>query len=105
MRRSPHNLPINVRRRGVAPGQSCHGPDAFGNAIPAGLNLPPPGAPHWTTPVTPISQGASISEILGLIKDLQASHQRTEADTPRAIRMLLTDLQSELFLRRGSTRL
>ena len=102
MTETPPIAPIKRRRRGVAPGRvllwmfvaACAGAigwGVFGNTIRAALNLPPPGTPHWTTSSSSVTQGPSTSEILGIVKDLQTSQQRTADDVRTAIQLLTVE--------------
>jgi uncharacterized iron-regulated membrane protein len=95
------------RRRGVAPGifliwiilAAVGGAIAwgmYGNDVRSILKLPPAGAPaHWVSTQTSQTQSTIISanEIIGLVKDLQASQQRT-ADDVRTVLQLLTSEQA-----------
>jgi hypothetical protein len=95
------------RRRGVAPeifliwiilaavgGAIAWG--MYGNDVRSILELPPAGAPtHWVSTQTNQTQSTIISanEIVGLVKDLQASQQRA-ADDVRTVLQLLTSEQA-----------
>jgi hypothetical protein len=102
MTETPDIGPIKVRRRGVPPGRvllwmfvaACAGAigwGVFGNTIRAALNLPPQGAADWMMVSTPVNQGATAGEFLGLLKDLQASQQRTSDDVRTAVRLLTAE--------------
>lgn len=102
MTETPDMGPLNFRRRGVAPGRvllwmlisagvGAIGGGVFGNTVRAALNLPPTGAPHWTTASTPVGQGGSTKEILSLVKDLQATQQRTADDVRTALQLLTVE--------------
>jgi hypothetical protein len=93
-------------RRGVAPGifliwiVLAAGAGAiiwgmYGNDVRFILNLPPAGAPeHWvSTRTDQKAKAINADEIVGLVKDLQASQQRT-ADDVRAALQLLTSEQA-----------
>jgi len=68
----------------------------YGNNIRSILKLPPAGAPaHWVSTQTNQNQSMMINadEIVGLVKDLQVSQQRT-ADDVRTVLQLLTSEQA-----------
>ena len=64
----------------------------YGNDIRSTLRLPPAGAPaHWIGTQTNQPQfpaTADFSELMGLAKDLQASHQHTADDVQTALQLL-----------------
>src|SRR5258708_12709724 len=94
------------RRRGAAPGTfliwitlaAVGGAivwGIYGNNVRSILKLPPAGAPaHWVSTQTNQNQSMMINadEIVGLVKDLQVSQQRT-ADDVRTDLQLLTSKQ------------
>jgi len=68
----------------------------YGNNVRSILKLPPAGAPaHWVSTQTNQNQSMMINadEIVGLVKDLQVSQQRT-ADDVRTDLQLLTSEQA-----------
>ena len=98
---------IGPRRRGVAAGTfliwitlaAVGGAivwGIYGNNVHSILKLPPAGAPaHWVSTQTNQNQSMMINvdEIVGLVKDLQVSQQRT-ADDVRTVLQLLTSEQA-----------
>ncbi len=93
------------RRRGVAPGifliwiilAAVGGAIAwgmYGNDVRSILKLPPAGAPApWVSTQTNQTQSTIISanEIVGLVKDLQASQQRAADDARTALQLLTSE--------------
>ena len=66
----------------------------YGNNIRSILKLPPAGAPaHWVSTQTNQNQSMMINadEIVGLVKDLQASQQRTADDVRTALQLLISE--------------
>ena len=53
------------------------------------LKLPPPAA-HWATSA-PTNQNAPTNEIVSLVRDLQASQQRTAEDVRATLQVLTAD--------------
>ena len=96
---------IGPRRRGVAPGTfliwitlaAVGGAivwGIYGNDVRSILKLPPAGAPaHWVSTQTNQNQSMMINadEIVGLVKDLQVSQQRTADDVRTALQLLTSE--------------
>ena len=96
---------IGPRRRGVAPGAfliwitlaAVGGAivwGIYGNDVRSILKLPPAGAPaHWVSTQTNQNQSMMINadEIVGLVKDLQVSQQRTADDVRTALQLLTSE--------------
>ena len=98
--------PLARRRRGVAPGTfliwiilaAVGGAVVwaiYGDGVRSILKLPPASA-HWAITQTNQNQptATNLNEVVGLVKDLQASQQRT-ADEVRMTLQLLTSEQAE----------
>ena len=93
------------RRRGVAPGTfllwmilaAAGGAiawDIYGNDVPSRLGIHPQGgaAPSASTPTNQNqSLATNANEIVGLVKDLQASEQRTASDVQTALQLLTSE--------------
>src|SRR5258708_27294920 len=97
--------PLARRRRGVAPGAfliwitlaAVGGAVVwaiYGDGVRSILKLPPASA-HWAITQTNQNQptATNLNELVGLVKDLQASQQRT-ADDVRTTLQLLTSEQA-----------
>lgn len=97
--------PLARRRRGVAPGTfliwiilaAVGGAVVwaiYGDGVRSILKLPPASA-HWAITQTNQNQptATNLNEVVGLVKDLQASQQRT-ADEVRMTLQLLTSEQA-----------
>jgi len=97
--------PLAKRRRGVAPGAlliwitlaAVGGAVVwaiYGDGVRSILKLPPASA-HWAITQTNQNQptATNLNELVGLVKDLQASQQRT-ADGVRTTLQLLTSEQA-----------
>jgi len=96
---------IGPRRRGVAPGTfliwitlaAVGGAivwGIYGNDVRSILKLPPAGVPaHWVSTQTNQNQSMMINadEIVGLVKDLQVSQQRTADDVRTALQLLTSE--------------
>src|SRR5882757_246827 len=96
---------IGPRRRGVAPGTfliwitlaAVGGAivwGIYGNDVRSILKLPPAGAPaHWVSTQTYQNQSMmkNADEIVGLVKDLQVSQQRTADDVRTALQLLTSE--------------
>jgi hypothetical protein len=96
---------IGPRRRGVAPGTfliwitlaAVGGAivwGIYGNDVRSILKLPPAGVPaHWVSTQTKQNQSMMINadEIVGLVKDLQVSQQRTADDVRTALQLLTSE--------------
>src|SRR5882762_2826360 len=96
---------IGPRRRGVAAGTfliwitlaAVGGAivwGIYGNDVRSILKLPPAGAPaHWVSTQTNQNQSMMINadEIVGLVKDLQVSQQRTADDVRTALQLLTSE--------------
>src|ERR1035437_3030846 len=97
--------PLANRRRGVAPGTfllwmiltAAGGAiawDIYGNDVRSRLGIPPQGgaAPSARTPTNENhSLATNANEIVGLVKDLQASEQRTASDVQTALQLLTSE--------------
>src|SRR5216684_246670 len=96
---------IGPRRRGVAAGTfliwitlaAVGGAivwGIYGNDVRSILKLPPAGVPaHWVSTQTNQNQSMMINadEIVGLVKDLQVSQQRTADDVRTALQLLTSE--------------
>jgi hypothetical protein len=91
-------------RRGVAPGTlllwivlaAVGGAivwGIYGNDVRSALRLPPAGAPtHWVgTQNSPSPPTTNLNEVVGLVKDLQASQERTANDVRTALQLLTSE--------------
>jgi hypothetical protein len=66
----------------------------YGNDVRSILKLPPAGAPaHWVSTQTNQNQSMMINadEIVGVVKDLQVSQQRTADDVRTALQLLTSE--------------
>ena len=61
----------------------------FESDVRNALKLPPPAA-HWATSA-PTNQNAPTNEIVSLVRDLQASQQRTAEDVRATLQVLTAD--------------
>src|SRR5258708_17688983 len=104
--------PLARRRRGVAPGTfllwiilaAIGGAVVwaiYGDGVRSILKLPPASA-HWTITQTNQNQptATNLNEVVGLVKDLQASQQRTAEE----VRMTLQLLTSEQAATQAATK-
>ncbi len=90
-------------RRGVAPGiiliwivlAAVAGAiiwGMYGNGVRFILKIPPAGAPeHWVTRTDQKGVAVSADEIVGMLKDLQTSQQRTTEDVRTALQLLTSE--------------
>ena len=97
--------PLANRRRGVAPGTfllwmilaAAGGAiawDIYGNDVRSRLGIHPQGgaAPSASTPTNQNqSLATNANEIVGLVKDLQVSEQRTASDVQTALQLLTSE--------------
>ena len=97
--------PLANRRRGVAPGTfllwmilaaagGAIAGDIYGNDVRSRLGIHPQGeaAPSASTPTNQNqSTATNANEIVGLVKDLQASEQRTASDVQTALQLLTSE--------------
>ena len=64
----------------------------YGNDVRFILKIPPAGAPeHWVTRTDQKGMAVSADEIMGMLKDLQASQQRTTEDVRTALQLLTSE--------------
>ena len=101
---APSGIGPLEHRRGVAPGilliwivlAAVAGAiiwGIYGNDVRFMLNIPPAGAPeHWVSNRTDQKATAkNADEIVGLVRDLQASQQRTAEDVRTALQLLTSE--------------
>jgi hypothetical protein len=64
----------------------------YGNDVRSTLRLPPAGAPaHWVGTPGPSPTTTNLNEVVGLVKDLQASQERTANDVRAALQLLTSE--------------